>query len=219
MSRARIVLDMPDGVWVSEVTKRHPDATVCVLSAVPAEDSGIALITVYADEPDEIVPAIESHPGILEAELVHESTGQVTVQIETGTPMLVLSAQTSGVLIDFPVRISDGQVTLEVSGAADRLAALFEEFDGAGVEYRVEYIREDPRPEELLTETQRDLLLTAVERGYYETPRQCSLTELAAEVGLAKSTCSETLQRAEGAVIEAFVEELTGPIGLQSDVR
>ncbi|MDR5673031.1 helix-turn-helix domain-containing protein [Halalkaliarchaeum sp. AArc-GB] len=219
MSRARIVLDMPEGVWVSEVTAQHPDATVCVLSAVPAEDSGIALITVYADEPDEIVPAIESHPGILEAEPVHESTGQVTVQIETRTPMLVLSAQTSGVLIDFPVRISDGQVTLEVSGAADRLSALFGEFDGAGVEYQVEYIRDDPRPEELLTETQRDLLLTAVGRGYYDTPRQCSLTELAEEVGLAKSTCSETLQRAEGAVIEAFVEELTGPVGLQSDVR
>ncbi|UWG49510.1 Transcriptional regulator, contains HTH domain [Halalkaliarchaeum sp. AArc-CO] len=219
MSRARIVLEMPEGVWVSEVTAEHPDATVCVLSAVPAEDSGIALITVYADDPDEIVPAIESHPGILEAELVHESTGQVTVQIETRTPMLVLSAQTSGVLIDFPVRISEGQVTLEVSGAADRLAALFEEFERAGVEYRVEYIRDDPRPEELLTETQRDLLLTAVEQGYYETPRQCSLTELAEEVGLAKSTCSETLQRAEGAVIETFVEELTGPIGLQSDVR
>ena len=219
MSRARIVLEMPEGVWVSEVTADHPDATVCVLSAVPAEDSGIALITIYADEPGEIVQAIDSHPGILEAELVHESMGQVTVQIETRTPMLVLSAQTSGVLIDFPVRISDGQVTLEVSGAADRLAALFEEFERAGVEYRVEYIRDDPRPEDLLTETQRDLLLTAVERGYYETPRQCSLTELAEEVGLAKSTCSETLQRAEGAVIEAFVEELTGPIGLQSDVR
>jgi predicted DNA binding protein len=46
-----------------------------------------------------------------------------------------------------------------------------------------------------------------VERGYYDTPRTCTLTELADHLGIAKSTASERLHRAEGAIIRAFVAE------------
>ncbi len=58
---------------------------------------------------------------------------------------------------------------------------------------------------------------TAVEEGYYDTARTCSLTELAGEVGIAKSTCSETLHRAEETVIKQFIEDLPTPI--ESDTR
>jgi predicted DNA binding protein len=53
------------------------------------------------------------------------------------------------------------------------------------------------------------VLLTAVECGYYDTPRECSLTELAGELGVAKSTCSETLHRIEEVVVKRFVRELS----------
>lgn len=57
----------------------------------------------------------------------------------------------------------------------------------------------------------------AVEAGYYDTPRDCTLTDLAETVGLAKSTCSETLHRAEGQIIKQFVAESStdGPDSLR----
>jgi predicted DNA binding protein len=60
---------------------------------------------------------------------------------------------------------------------------------------------------ELLTDQQRRLLVTAVEEGYYDTPRECTLTELAEAVDLAKSTASVTLHRAEERVIKEFAAE------------
>jgi len=60
----------------------------------------------------------------------------------------------------------------------------------------------------LLTDRQRELLLAAVDAGYYDTPRECSLTDLATELDMAKSTVSETLHRAEGTIIEEFVADL-----------
>ena len=60
-------------------------------------------------------------------------------------------------------------------------------------------------------------MCTAVDHGYYDTPRACSLTELAEEVGIAKSTCSETLHRAEETMIKQFMEDLPTPI--QADRR
>ncbi|WP_241881432.1 helix-turn-helix domain-containing protein [Halorubrum sp. Ib24] len=65
----------------------------------------------------------------------------------------------------------------------------------------------DDEPTPVLTETQRDLVRAAVEAGYYDTPRECTLTELAADRDIAKSTCSETLHRAEGQVLRRFVEK------------
>lgn len=62
-----------------------------------------------------------------------------------------------------------------------------------------------------LTGTQYSLVVRAVELGYYDTPRECSLTDLAEAVGLAKSTVSETLHRAEGKLIKSVVGGETPP--------
>nr|WP_265472954.1 helix-turn-helix domain-containing protein [Halohasta litchfieldiae] len=71
---------------------------------------------------------------------------------------------------------------------------------------------------QLLSEKQQELVLEAVDRGYYDTPRDCTLTELADAVGIAKSTCSETLHRAEETIIEHFIEDLPTPIESESRI-
>lgn len=69
-------------------------------------------------------------------------------------------------------------------------------------------VRQRIEPEQLLTERQLTLVRAAVEHGYYDTPRRCSLTGLPAEIDLAKWTCSETLHRAEGRIIKQFLDDL-----------
>jgi predicted DNA binding protein len=64
--------------------------------------------------------------------------------------------------------------------------------------------------DQLLTERQQGLVRTAVDAGYYNTPRECTLTELAERLGIAKSTRSGALHRAEGAVIKRFLAD--GPL-------
>jgi hypothetical protein len=53
---------------------------------------------------------------------------------------------------------------------------------------------------------QRDVLVVAVERGYFETPREVTLDELAAELDLPRSTVSYRLRRATAELAKAFVE-------------
>jgi predicted DNA binding protein len=59
-----------------------------------------------------------------------------------------------------------------------------------------------------LTERQREVLFEAVDRGYYDVPRETTLTEVADRVGIAKSTCSEVLQRVERTIVREFVDDL-----------
>lgn len=54
---------------------------------------------------------------------------------------------------------------------------------------------------------QREALELAVEYGYYETPRETSLSDLAADVGIPQSTLQYRLQRAESWLATRFASE------------
>ncbi|MFC4988423.1 bacterio-opsin activator domain-containing protein [Saliphagus infecundisoli] len=56
-----------------------------------------------------------------------------------------------------------------------------------------------------LTDSQQDTLLSAFERGYYEIPRDTSMTELAEEMDVSHQALSERLRRGHEALVENTV--------------
>ncbi|MEF8974285.1 MAG: helix-turn-helix domain-containing protein, partial [Haloarcula sp.] len=74
---------------------------------------------------------------------------------------------------------------------------------------RIGDIDENPEQESVsleltsLTQKQRDAVATAVAAGYYESPREASLGELAAEMDLSKSALSERLSAVESKLATA----------------
>ena len=210
MTQATIAVTVPESVWVSEVTRAHPEATVRVLAAVPGNESGFALVRISAPNVPEVVEEMNDHAQITELSLIQWSDDEVTVHFETTAPLLLFSARESGIPIELPVEIRDGEATITVTGSRDRLSALTTQLEGFGFEYRIEQVGERRHERQLLSERQLELVTTAVDCGYYDTPRRCSLTDLADHLGIAKSTCSETLHRAEETIVKRFVDDLPG---------
>jgi predicted DNA binding protein len=62
-----------------------------------------------------------------------------------------------------------------------------------------------------LTNLQRETLLTALERGYFSVPREITLRELAEEIGISDTACSQRLRRGLTAVLSSI--ELDGSRG------
>ena len=60
--------------------------------------------------------------------------------------------------------------------------------------------------DEPMSPEQRAVMRAAVERGYYETPREIGLDELAAELDIPRSTLSYRLRRAEASLATEFVD-------------
>jgi predicted DNA binding protein len=54
-----------------------------------------------------------------------------------------------------------------------------------------------------LTDTQREALVLAHERGYFDTPREASLEEIADELGITQQSLSSRLRRGHRRLIEA----------------
>ncbi|WP_321169338.1 helix-turn-helix domain-containing protein [Halorubrum salinum] len=107
-----------------------------------------------------------------------------------------------------PVEIANGTARIDVTAPHERVAEFGRMLRGVDANFDVEYVQQRLNPDELLTDRQREILLEAVDLGYYEVPRTCTLTEVADHVGIPKSTCSEVLQRVERTVVREFVDGL-----------
>ena len=207
MPRAKLTLTLPEGVWIGELSRTYPDARFRILAAIPGKDDGVGLLEVTAPDLVAVLGDMESMPEVTEIELFKRTEETLLLQFETTEPLLLEPMQGSGVPIEMPFDIVEGEVSWEITAPQERLSALTEQLDALGIAFDVDYVRGEFAVEQFLTDQQRQLIEAAVESGYYDTPRTCSLTDLADDLGMAKSTCSETLHRAEGKIIKRYAKE------------
>ncbi|WP_257300817.1 helix-turn-helix domain-containing protein [Haloarchaeobius sp. FL176] len=215
MPRAELTLTVPEGVWIGDISRDHPEARFRILAALTDDDAGVGLAEVIATDLPPVITAIDADETVTELEILQTDDGKALVQFETTTPFLLLPVQGSGVPLELPFTLENGRAEWEITAPQHRLSALAEQLDTFGIPYTVNQVSQRVEPERLLTDSQLRLLLAAVDRGYYDTPRDCSLTELADERGMAKSTASETLHRAEEAVVKRFVEDANEDVLLE----
>ena len=96
--------------------------------------------------------------------------------------------------------MSQEAIYAEISGR-DTVEAVVDDFS--------DRVRGANADDAVLTAHQREALEAAIDAGYYEQPRDTSLTDLAAELDVAKSTLSGVLRRAEAALSRAYVDDAT----------
>jgi hypothetical protein len=199
MPEAKLRLELPEDLWIGELTRRYPDAVFRILAALSDAENGTGLIEVRS----------EQYRGILDEMAEYLQFGndeQALVQFETTLPLLLLPARDSGIPLEMPFELSDGTAVWEVKTSSDRLSELSEQLDFFGISFTIDYLQYDVTEKRLLTDSQEETVAKAIEMGYYDTPRECSLTELAEELDRAKSTVSETLHRAEEKIIKEVAE-------------
>ncbi|WP_336001353.1 helix-turn-helix domain-containing protein [Halorientalis halophila] len=121
--------------------------------------------------------------------------------------------QSFGVSMEFPIRFVDHEPsTLEIvetgsqEALRDRLAETRELAD-----VHVKYVRRhDPETSQRfreLTERQQEVLLTAVELGYYENPRAATHADIAAELDCSASVVGQHLRRIEQRLVATTVPD------------
>lgn len=208
MPEAKISAHIPEGIWVREVSTNHSDTVFRVISAVPGDRQGVGVVEVDGEGYEEALEEIPRHENISEMEVLWENDEEekALIQIHTNKPLILQRASRSGVPIEMPFEIQDGVGEWELRASHESLSELGSTFDSMGVNYTIEYVRDVEDDGDFLTEKQREVVEVAHELGYYDIPREASLSDVADKLGVAKSTCSETLHRAEGKVMDRFLE-------------
>jgi predicted DNA binding protein len=208
MPRAELELTIPKSVWIGELSRSYPDASFEILTVFPQESGGVALAEVVAADLEGLVEELAAYEEVTATDVLQRSDDTALVQFETSNPVMLLPVRNAGTPLELPFSVQDGVVSWEVTAPRDRLSRLADQLRDFGISFDVVAVHQEMETEQLLTPKQQELIHTAVKEGYYDTPRDCTLTELADAVGIAKSTCSETLHRAEEKVVKEFVEEM-----------
>ena len=64
MISASFRIELPEGLWVTELSRRYPRTTFRLLSGYRFDDHAIELGETITDRPDEVVDAIRTHPSV-----------------------------------------------------------------------------------------------------------------------------------------------------------
>lgn len=214
MPQAELRVTLPEGTWVGDVSRAHGGAVFEVLATVPAKDRGVGLVEVRAPDPQAVLADVRAHDTIMAVDEQAVTDRRVLVRCETDRPLLLLSAGSAGVPIELPISISDGEATLSVTAPRDRLTDLADQLEAFGMSYDLAYIRATADPRGLLTDRQHAFVRRGAALGYYGVPRDCTLTELADDLDVAKSTASEVLARAESKIVDRYLED-AGELGIE----
>ena len=208
MPKARLRLTIPEQVWIGELTRQYPETTVRILAALSDEETGVGLAEIEGPALQAFLAEMEAYDDVTDCNVLSEPGDHALVQFETTLPLLLLPARDSGVPLEMPFELKGGRAVWDVTASSDRLSELASQLRVFDIQFRIEHLHHDIDRTELLTETQTELVETAIRLGYYDTPRECSLTELADTLDIAKSTASETLHRAEEKIIKEFADTI-----------
>lgn len=213
MIRARLGVELPSETWVSAVSRQFPDATFRLLTGLRDDDGAVELGEVLTDEPRAVVDAFDAHPRIRWCDPLEVGDDRLLVRYRTDDTALYEFVEQSDLAPEYPVVVRDGWFDFDLTGMRAQLNAVRDDLEDSPLAFELQFVVDedaDADADGLLTDRQRQALETALRLGYFEVPREATLADVAAELGVDKSTASTLLRRGEARVLK---RQLAGPDG------
>ena len=193
--------------WLADASVEFPDAEFRILATQPTDDGLLEIVEVTTPNGDVLVRYFEDAPEVRSFEVIHTNEGMVLIQFKVPISDTYNALMASGLPIRYPALLQDGWFSKKVTASQERLGEYTDELAAASVPYQVESLTQSPDSSELLTDRQWEFINEAVERGFYSTPRDCTLTKLAETFDINISAMSRLRHRAESRIVMEFVAE------------
>lgn len=205
MIKARFHTELPEDMWVTQVSAAFPAATFRLLTGAPTDERVIEIGEVRADDPDAVEGLFREHPDIVAYDRLYADDQRLVCRYEAREQRLYTFLGASSLPPEFPVIVEDGAMEFDVTGTRSQFEAIESALADSDYAYDLLSVVNTDDSERLLTERQRECLLVAMRMGYFDVPRDCTLEDVAAELGVNKSSVSDTLRRGAGDVLKWFL--------------
>ncbi len=198
------------------VSTELPAEEFTILSSHPADEGILGLVEIETSDATTVIQHFDDATG-LSYEVLHTDEQIVLIQYMIPETESNRALRASRNLPTFPAHLQDGWLSAEHTASFERLSELPAELAAANIPYQIQTIAQTHALSGLLTDRQQECIIEAVKRGYYDSPRRCTLTELADTFNVNKSAASGVIHRAEGRIIKEFVAELTRKSGQDTE--
>lgn len=191
-----------------------PDVTIQLERVIPDANGVVPYFWVRGTESENIVAQFSAHPGVRDIQEVDQVDGEYLMRCawvsEYDSVLDALIAPE--VILLSAIGTAEGW-TFELRGESrDSIAEFSDYCHEHGVPVTLTELRA-LRPldaKQNLTDTQREALRLAYERGYFNSPRETTLQEIAEELGISQQALGSRIRRGNRRLIEqALIEDHT----------
>lgn len=198
--------------WAAELGARFPDLRLFIRNTVPTGVEAMDILYARRQAPgagdfEALLAFLRAHPRVRGVEVLDRSEDALFLLVKSGGEKTLIEAiSRAGAFVLKPTLLEGGREVWTLGMVRRETGrALVEDLSKHG-EVEVLALGRDEFDSLHLTPMQRAALDLAVAEGYYTFPRRITPTELAAKMGLAKSTFLEHLHKAEEKVMGAYFE-------------
>ena len=197
----RIEVRLPEGHWSGDVSRARPESVLRIEETMPlGKGRGTARFSTTSDISEEL----KSHDGVEE---VRDLGGnRFEVDIAQGGGGFIKPLREVGVIPQSPFEVRDGWVDWTIECSADKSRELIQLLRDGEIPYRV--VSTKSSGGRMLTSRQRMIFDSAINEGYWDTPRRITLSGLAELLGIQKSTLSVHLHKIEATIINTFIDDV-----------
>ena len=178
------------------------DGDPAPLADAAAETAGVQRCEVADPRPDGPTVGTDEPAGLL----LHVERSSVPI-----FGCLAAALDAGGLIVRTPVVFSDGTIHATVVGDPEPLQAAFER-RGGDIDVRIDEVSSTPAVGDAggasLSDRQREAVEAATRLGYYETPREATHADVAAELDCSPQTAGEHLRKAEATLADAALDEV-----------
>ena len=197
----RIEVRLPDGHWAGEATRENPSSILQIIETMPL---GKGRGTAQISTDDLLLDQLENLSGVESVNLLGEN--KATVTIASGGGGFIKALRVVGVVPRTPFEVIDGWADWTIQCSSNQVKQLIEQIKTDEIPMRLKSTRSNT--EKLLTTRQSQIFELAKRKGYWNIPRETSITQLAELTGSSKSTISVMLHAIESKIVDTFYDEI-----------
>lgn len=191
------------------------EVEVAVERLVPADEAVVPYLWVGGPDAGRFADRAAACPDVAAIELRDVADGWRLFRVEWSDGAETRLAALAGARITLlEARGADRWHVRARFASRANLSAFHDACRDCGVDLTLSRVRARP-PEPGggvdLTDSQREALSLAIERGYFDVPRETTLSELAAELGISTQAASERLRRGTDAALRASLRTDRAP--------
>lgn len=212
MVKARLEITPPASEWFVQLSKEHPEDEFTLLTLYDVGPHLLGIFEVETTAPPELLDTLDGIESIITCGLVHTTERFAVIEYSVTESRVYSATVASGTLPPASVAVRNGVLLVEITMPHDRLSGTIEAIEAIGGSCELLSLSRAGETGGLLTGAQRRFTIEAVKHGYYDTPRQCTLTELASVLGVTPAAASTMAHRAEERIIKEFIQGTEGSL-------
>ncbi|HME56499.1 MAG TPA: helix-turn-helix domain-containing protein, partial [Candidatus Lokiarchaeia archaeon] len=185
----------PKGTWLSRICNDYPDCQMIIISLLPIGPSGANVLIIFKGiNVSRCVSKLRPEDGIVSYTILHEEKNKILANLQIDSTIFLHETMVLGIPIKYPIKVAAGKVKMQFITERWRIDELITNMNENGFTIEIQQIG-PVKMTALLTETQENILTTALKKKFFDIPRGIKLHELASVIGMSSSSLSQDMRR------------------------